>query len=724
MTCRTRFVTPWQRIGWLLVLALLVGLSPFAWSDPTAPGPSDRHIVISVADLVKKQHLSRHPLDNEISERCLKEFLKSLDRMKLYFYQSDIDQFMEHKNDLCDLINKRDYDGFLNFGYAVFRTFLQRVDERVKMVDELLALPHDFTVDEEIVKLPEAAQYPRNPAEAYDRWRKRIKYDLLVMKANKKEDEKLGLSEQLEDGAGKTGKDLPPAKRPAAHLRNAEKGEGQEARDKLARRYHSFAKRMHQTDSEELLEMYLNAFTTSFDPHTDYMSPDTQKNFEIIMSLELEGIGATLTSEDGYTVVNELVPGGAAAKDGRLKMEDKIVGVGQNGEGELVDVIDMKLRDVVKLIRGKRGTTVRLEVMPAGTTQRKVYKITREKIELKNYEAKGQVFDAGGKPDGTPYRVGVIDLPSFYRDMAGDRRGMLDFKSTTRDVRAILDDFNRKGVDAVVLDLRDNGGGALNEAISLTGLFINDGPVVQVKDADGRVQHLDVVEPGVAWTGPLVVLTNKFSASASEILAGAIQDYGRGLIVGDRATHGKGTVQSLLDLGQQLFRLPDAMGALKITMQQFYRPSGDSTQKRGVLADIELPSLTTHYDVGEADLDYPLEFGQVAPLRYKHCDYVNPAIRDQLRGLSEQRVQNSEKFQKVVRNIARYKERKAKKHDTLNEAKFLKERAEFNADQEEEKAVGIHGDRNNDGIQRDFYLDEVLAITTDYLNLRQVAKAN
>jgi len=308
--------------------------------------------------------------------------------------------------------------------------------------------------------------------------------------------------------------------------------------------------------------------------------------------------------------------------------------------------------------------------------------------------------------------------------MAGDRRGMADFKSTTSDVRKILDDFNRKGVDAVVLDLRRNGGGALNEAISLTGLFINDGPVVQVKDADGHVQPLDDTDSSMTWSGPLVVLISKFSASASEILAGAIQDYHRGLIVGDHSTHGKGTVQSLMDLGQQLFRIPNApsMGALKITMQQFYRPNGDSTQNRGVLADIELPSITSNLDVGEADLDYPVAFDQVDPLQYKHFDYVNPAICAQLRQLSQPRVQASKDFQKVVRNIARYKEQKAKKTVTLNEEKFLKERAELNADKEEEKAIEKHSELNNGAIERDYYLNEALNITCDYLNLENLAK--
>ncbi len=706
MTRRTMLVARWHCCRWLLIVALIAGFCPVAWADPIAPGPSDRHITLAVTSLVSRQHLSRHPLDKEISERCLNTYLKALDPMKVYFYQSDIDEFMKHKDELSDAARKGD----ISFAYTVFRTFLQRVDERVKTVDELLAMPHDFTADEQMVIDRDAAQYPRDPSEALDRWRKRIKYDLLVLKVNKKE---------KEDDERKLDKEAPKPESP----REA-KAEGQEARDKLARRYHSFAKRMHQMDSEELLEMYLNTLTMSFDPHTSYMSPDSQKNFDIAMSLELEGIGASLQGEDGYTVVKKIIPGGAADKDGRIKPEDKIVGVGQGDEGETVDVIDMKLNDVVKLIRGKRGTTVRLEVIPVGDTERKVYKIVREKIELKDSEAKGEVFEAGRKPDGSPYRIGVIDLPSFYRDMTGDRRGLPNFKSTTHDVRNILDDFNHKNVDAVILDLRRNGGGALNEAVSLTGLFIDEGPVVQVKDADGRVQPLDDVDSGMAWSGPLVVLISKFSASASEILAGAIQDYHRGLIVGDRSTHGKGTVQSLLDLGQQLFRIPNSppMGALKITMQQFYRPNGDSTQKRGVLADVELPSLTTHLDVGEADLDYPVEFDKVDRMHYKPFDYVNPAVCDQLRQLSQQRVQPSEKFQKVVRNIARYKDQKARKHVTLNEEKFLKERAELNADKEEEKAIEKHSELNNGAIDRDFYLDEALAIVTDYLNLQHVAK--
>ena len=678
-----------SRHGWLWVCwaigVLLVGTGALqVWADPVPPTPAQRQVVRVVMELLRTEHLSKHPLDAEISQRALKTFLKNLDPWKLYFYQSDVDRFKAQEDNLVEMAKKGD----ITFGHEVFKIFLERIDERGRMIEELLSQKHDFTVDEEMVVDKELSQYPRTPEEARDKWRKRIKYDLLVLKADKIE--------------------------------------GQEALDKLRQRYRSFGKRMHQTDNEELLEMYLGAITSAFDPHTSYMSPRTVKNFDIVMSLKLEGIGASLQSVDGYTVVHKIIPGGAADKDGRLKVGDKIVAVGQGEEGEMVDVVDMKLSDVVDLIRGKQGTKVRLAVVSVGSPERKIITITRAQIELKDSEAQSRIFEEGRKPDGTPYKIGVIELPSFYMDMAAARRGDPNFKSTTRDVKQILANFNQQGVDAVVLDLRRNGGGSLREAIDLTGLFLHSGPVVQVKDSDGRIAPYDDFDPGISWSGPLVVVTSKFSASASEILAGAIQDYGRGIIVGDRATHGKGTVQSLRDLGELLFRIPNApaMGALKITMQQFYRPLGESTQKRGVLADIELPSITTHLDVGEADLDYCIEFDKVQPLPIKRYGYVAQPIIEQLRRASEQRVAQSEKFQQVRKNIERYLQQKARKTITLNEEKFLQERAELNADKEEEKKIEELNDPKRSGIERDYYLDEVLMIALDYLNLFHVAKAN
>jgi len=371
------------------------------------------------------------------------------------------------------------------------------------------------------------------------------------------------------------------------------------------------------------------------------------------------------------------------------------------------------------MIRGKAGTVVQLGILPVDSNEMKVHSITRARIELKDSEARAEVIEEGNKASGAPMRIGVIDLPSFYMDMEGARSGNNGYKSTTRDVRKILEEFSQKGVDVVVLDLRRNGGGSLPEAISLTGLFIDQGPVVQVKNSGGDVESLDDTEPGVAWKGPLVVLTSKFSASASEILAGAIQDYRRGLIIGDTSTHGKGTVQSLLDLGERLFRIPNppSLGALKITMQQFYRPNGDSTQKRGVLADIPLPSITDHMDVSEGDLDYALEFDQVPAARYSAYNMADPKIAESLAGKSQARIGQSEEFAKLFRRIERYKEQKAKKRVTLNETDFFAERAELDAEKEEERQLEDQAIASDEVVKRDFYMNEVLAIAADYSRL-------
>jgi carboxyl-terminal processing protease len=674
----------------LLLLALIVPLfAPPLWAIPDRPGRIDRDVALGVTLLLEKQHLSRHPLDEEISERFFKTFLQTLDPMKLFFYQSDIDNFARSQDQIADHVRRGD----VSFAYTVFRTFLARIDERIKVVDELLAAPQDFTIDEEMAIDKELMAYARTPAEARERWRKRVKYDILVIKT-----EKVG-------GKAAPSDDTTPEQR-------------------LVRRYHSYAKQMRQTGGEELLMIYLTSLTSSLDPHTSYMSPDTMDNFEIAMRLRLEGIGASLQSIDGYVLVRMIIPGGAADRDGRLKAGDKIVGVGEGNDGGMIDVVDMKLDEVVKMIRGRPDTTVRLDVMSVGGV-RKIIPITRAKIELKDSEAKGEIFAFGRKADGTPFKIGRIDLPSFYADMSGAGKKSSALKSTTRDVRRILGDFNRKRVDAVVLDLRRNGGGSLTEAITLTGLFIENGPVLQVKDAKGRVSPQLDPDPAIVWTGPLIVLESKFSASASEILAGAIQDYRRGLIVGDHATHGKGTVQSLLDL-RQYYQLPDAppMGTLKITTQQFYRPGGASTQKRGVIADVELPSLTTYLDVGEADLSYPFPYEEVAPLKFKNYGCCRPDEVEKLRRLSAARCASSEKFQKAARSITAYKMLKERKYVTLNEAKFVRERTELTADKEKEEILDKMGGPTATVAKPDYYFGEALAVTVDYLNLQRAARMN
>ena len=378
----------------------------------------------------------------------------------------------------------------------------------------------------------------------------------------------------------------------------------------------------------------------------------------------------------------------------------------------------MKLDDVVEKIRGKAGTVVRLTIMKAGSSEIQTISITREHIELKDSEARGIVFEAGEKAGGGAYKIGVVDLPSFYTDMQGRSSNSPDFKSTTVDVKRILDDFTAKGVDAVVLDLRRNGGGSLPEAIDCTGLFIDHGPVVQTKSSNEKVRVDNDETFGMSWDGPLVVLTSKFSASASEILAGAVQDYQRGLIIGDTSTHGKGTVQTLQNLAEYILQTrnaPPTLGALKITISQFYRPNGDSTQKRGVLSDIVMPSITDHMDVSESDLDYALEFDRVSRARFEQLGLVSPEIVEDLTGRSKQRIAQSEKFQKHIRGSTNTSEQKKDTTVSLNRDDFLKRREELDSDREEEKLLEDQANYTNSDIVRDYYMDEILNITVDYV---------
>lgn len=675
----------------ILSAALLVCLSVpgnlFAQANDTdlKPNAKDRQVSLAIANLMRSRHITRKPIDDKISVRGLNQFLDNLDPGKVYFMKSDIEKFEQQKNELDDMLKSGD----LSFAFTIFKTFLERIDQRVAKTTELIDTDFDFSKDEEIVTDPDLVNYAKNETEANERWRKRIKFNFLVERSKKENEEK---SAQERD------KDI---------------------RDTLKRRYKFFAKRMHQFDNEEISEMYLTAITSSYDPHTSYFSQSTLENFDIVMRLSLEGIGASLQSEDGLTVVKRIVPGGAAAKDGRLKVEDRIVGVAQGDDGEVTDVRDMKLDDVVKQIRGKAGTVVRLEVMGNNSTKVKTIAITREKIELKDSEAQGEVFEIGSKPDGGAYKVGVVELPSFYADMSAAQRGIADYKSCTKDVKKILEKFRKQKVDSLVLDLRMNGGGSLGEAIDLTGLFIDRGPVVQIKNSLGQVQTYSDTARGVAWDGPLVVLTSKFSASASEILAGAVKDYERGIVIGDDTTHGKGTVQGLVNVAQVLTGLPagrasNKLGALKITQSQFYRPNGDSTQKRGVPSDITLPSISNHMDISEADMDFALDFDKIDSAEYPRLNMVDANILASLNSKIKKRITVSKEFKDLSDDILTYKTQKSKKTATLNEVKFKAEREKLDADKVEEDIVD---ENENKKIKRDFYLNEVMDIAVDYVEL-------
>ena len=677
------------RMLWSIALgtALIFGLWQRGDAFPEKPSTRDKQVANAVAAFLSYEHLNRQGLENlndEISGRWIKTFLDSVDPRKLYFLQSDVDEFSQQKHQLDDMIKR----GNIRFAYEVYHRYLQRLEERKADIDALIDMDHDFTIDESMDTDFEDRSYPKDAAEGRELWRKQIKYDFLLQKAAETE---------LED-----------------------------ARKKLHRRYDTFLENRRQMDGDELLEIYLNAMTSSYDPHTSYMSPTTLENFVISMRLQLEGIGAALQMLDGHTVISKVIPGGAADKDGRLKPEDHIIGVGQGTDGEIEDVVGMRLNDVVKQIRGKKDTIVRLQVTPGGKGEPKIYDITRAQIELKDSAARSEIIETGSKANGEPYKVGVIDLPSFYMDMDAARLGNKNFRSTTRDVRNLLDQFRQDGVDVVMVDLRRNGGGSLTEAINLTGLFIDEGPIVQVKDSDGQVQHYDDTNGGVSWDGPLVVLTSKFSASASEIFAGAIQDYRRGLVVGDYATHGKGTVQTLQNVGQKLFRIQNApqLGALKVTMQQFYRPNGDSTQNRGVLSDIELPSITTHLDVGESDLDHPVAFDQVQAAEFQKLALIDNTMLDKIREQSEIRCDASKDFQKVENNIAKYLEQKERKSVSLKEDVFMADRKDAEEDLLKE---ALEEEDDDQVVNRDFYFDEALAIAIDYaqfLKTGQLAKTD
>jgi carboxyl-terminal processing protease len=679
----TQRILPVHRI--LPVLALTAGLLllPSRSAAEPTPGKQDETVIKMVCAYLQQAHLARPEIGDEISRRLFQKFLKDLDPTKIYFLKSDIDEFKKYETELKDQLR----EGDMAFAYKVYNRYLARINERLKLVDEFANAKHDFTAKEALDTDFDHMDYAKDEAELRERWRKRIKFDLLMQRLGEKP--------------------LPDA----------------EARQKVLTRYHDLAKRWKQVDNYELMELYLTGLTGSVDPHSNYMSPSTVDDFDIAMKLHLEGIGALLHSEGGQTSVAEVVPGGAAAADGRMKVNDKIIAVAQ-GDNKFVDVIDMKLREVVKLIRGKRGTRVQLKVIPAGKLEPVVYELTRQTIELKDQEARAEIIEHGKKADGKPYRIGVIDLPSFYADF-----GSRDGKSATADVKKILKNFEEKGVDGVVLDLRHNGGGALREACALTGLFIDEGPVVQVKGYGGRVQKLDDPEKGIVYGGPLMVLISRHSASASEILAGALQDYGRALIVGDSATHGKGTVQTVIDLASQLGENAPKLGALKLTIQQFYRVNGDSTQNRGVNSDVVLPTLSEYRSKGEQELDHALPFDKVDPVEHEEMGLITPDLKTLLKDRSAQRIKKSADFAKLAKEIDLVKEQKARKSIPLNEQELRAQFSKDEANKAEQKANGLEpdepvADKGAYKFPRNFFTNEILSIMEDLLQGKKLLTAN
>jgi carboxyl-terminal processing protease len=656
------------------IAAAVAGLLLFRSPAPADPklNKQDQLVARVVCEFLRQLHLNHPPIDDAASRRLFARFLKDLDPTKQYFLQSDIDGWKKYETELDDQLLR----GELTFPYQVYERLMTRLNERMKLVEELVAADHDFTVKEYLDTDYDNMPYAKNAEEAKERWRKRIKFDLLMQRVGEK---------------------------PLAEA---------EAKEKVLTRYKGLQRRWKQVDNADLLELYLTSLTTSLDPHSTYMSPNTLDDFEIAMRLNLDGIGALLRSEDGATSIAEIIPGGAAAKDGRLKPNDKITAVAQ-GDGKYNDVVGLKIQDVVKQIRGPRGTKVQLRVIPVGKVEPVEIELTRSKVELKGQEARGEVVEQGKKADGTPYRFGVIDLPSFYADPESG-------KSATTDVRRLLKEFETKKVDGVILDLRHNGGGLLGEALSLTGLFFDQGPVVQVKDLRGKVSRRDDPEPGTVYAGPLMVLTSRFSASASEITAGALQDYSRALIVGDSATHGKGTVQRVIDIGDYLAdKAPLKLGALKLTIEQFYRPSGESTQARGVISDVAIPSLTEVIAIPEKEEEYALAFDKVKAVEYPKLNMVSDDLKAKLREQSAKRVRESPEFAKLLRDVERIKDRKARKKVPLNEEE-LKEQLKKDDAEKLDKRTEEATPKDTSAepqykFKRTFLNNEVLQIMEDFV---------
>ncbi len=669
-----RFRVPLCVAGLASTTAIFLG----AQAPNLNPAQVDQVTARLVSLIVENSHIAKPKIDDEISKRWVRNYVKSLDPQKLYFLKSDVERFLKQETVLDDQIK----DGKIDFAKEVFDQFLSKADKTQSWITEYLNKDMDFTVDESIPENPDKVDYPSSEDERKDRWRKRIKLDLLQYRID----------------------DLPIA----------------EARQKLTVRYKDRMRAFKQVTTNDILEIYLTALLTSIDPHSSYMSPRTWEDMLQSLRLELEGIGASLASEDGYATIKEIVPGGAADKDGRLQVEDRIVGV-MKDDGSEEDLIEKKLSDVVRKIRGPAGTKVKLIVMPNGTRERKTFELTRQKIELKEQHAKGKLIETKAA-DGKVVKVGVISLPAFYGDTQAIFQGDPNAVSATLDCKKLINEFKAQKADCVIIDLRTNGGGLLQEAITLSGLFIDKGPVVQVRQASG-VRHLDDEVAGAEWTGPMAVIIDKTSASASEIFAGVIRDYNRGLIIGDSSTFGKGTVQSIVPLNEQVrIHQPD-LGALKLTIQQFYRANGESTQIEGVKPHIHIPSIRDQADFGEGKMDFALKFDKVPSLEREDYNLVPSDMVSRISQASSARRSKDDKFQKQTEMIRKSIDRKKREVIPLNEAKF---RADFipeddqdptNPDKpkakDKEKSKKRFVERNI--WESEFYNNEVMRIVADYV---------
>ena len=588
-----------------------------------APTEQENYVARRVADIVSHEHYRRAPLDDHLSSLILDRYLDAIDGARSYFFASDIAEFEKYRYELDDAIKTGDVEP----AFVIFRRYQQRSRERMAFAIDLLNKKPDFEIDETFNFDREKEPWPANTAEMNELWRKRVKNDALSLVT-----------------AGK---------------------QWTEVVDVLRKRYEHVAKRMDQSKPDDVFEAFMNAFVLSLDPHSNYFSARNSEEYNIQMSLSYEGIGASLQLTDDYVTVIDVIAGGPAAVSGKLSASDRITAVGEGKTGELVDVIGWRLDDVVQKIRGPGGSMVRLQLLPAGAAPGSVQKVvdfTRNRVSLENQASKKSMRIV--TRNGKDVKVGIITVPSFYQDYDASRAGAKDYRSTTRDVQRLITELRKDGAEVLIMDLRANGGGYLPEAESLTGLFIDRGPVVQLRDTTGHIEVDDDPNPAIFYSGPLIVLVDRFSASASEIFAGALQDYGRALIIGQQ-TYGKGTVQNAHPLNYTIFGRKPELGQLNVTIGKYYRITGESTQDRGVTPDIELPSLIDANEVGESTRDRALPWDHIEPAAFRVEGDLKP-IAAALAKLHVERTAGSADFKYLHDDIAALETMRKQKTLSLN----------------------------------------------------------
>jgi carboxyl-terminal processing protease len=651
-------------------------------NDPyLMPDKDQVRVSMLISNILEGYHYRKMPLNDSVSAAALDAYLQALDGNKLYFFEADIKGFEKYRYTLDDDLKK----GNLVPAYHIYNVFKERFKERSEFVQKVLTKEFDFKTDEYYETDREKASYAKSREEQDEVWKKMLKHQALTSKlTGKKWDEVAKI---------------------------------------LKLRYENLDKAIGKYTSEDVFQLYMNAFAESYDPHTTYFSPAASANFEIEMSQSLEGIGAQLQTENDYTKVAEIIVGGPAFKSKKLQKNDKIIGVAQGEKGPVVDVVGWRIDEVVKLIRGKKGTVVRLLVLKADEGADAVPKeisLVREEIQLEEQVPSKEVINYNH--EGKDYKVGLIKIPTFYVNFKDVQANKKDYRSTARDVRRILKELQDEKVDGVVVDLRFNGGGSLAEAIDLTGLFIPEGPVVQVKNSNGSIEVLKDPDPSLVYDGPLAVLVNRFSASASEIFAGAIQDYKRGIVIGEQ-TFGKGTVQNLLPLDRFITTDKEKLGQVKITLAKFYRVNGSSTQHKGVTPDIQLPSAFSAEEFGESSQKAALPWDKIVSTKYKTMDKVSDKQISKVESKYLYRLKNDQVLKDLVNDIEDSKKARKNTLVSLNEDKRKQEREAVEKRREKRELPEDASVENTDKMKytmkeikkKDPYLRESLLILSDLI---------